>query len=144
MRKSIKIGNLSDIFDVAMKKMVEDNLSIQEIAENIDIDEELLEIFLNSKNNVINDLSRLLQFLRINTYYKDNYFRAYHITDDKTQLKITRIIKPRCSIYFDKSTQNFYKFSMVHKLHNKISNTRKQIIMSEMKGFLENYLRNIV
>lgn len=143
MRKSVKIANLSDIFDATMKRIVRHNLSIQEISENLDIDEELLEIFLNSKNNVINDLSRLLEFLKINTYYKENYFTAYKITDAGTQLKITRFIKPKCSIYFDRPTQKFYRFSMKYGKHNIISDTRKQLFMSEMKDFLEDYLRNI-
>ncbi len=142
-RKPVRIASLSDIFDATMKRMIRHNLSIQEIAENTDIDEELLEIFLNNENNVINDLSRLLEFLKINTYYKENYFTAYKIIDAGKQLKIARIIKPKCSIYFDKATQKFYRFYAKFGRHNIISETRKQVFMSEMKDYTENYLRTL-
>ncbi len=52
MRKLMLVGNFSDIFNVAMQRIADHNLSIREIAENTNIDEELLEIFLNNKNNV--------------------------------------------------------------------------------------------
>ena len=138
-----KLARISEIFNVVKNRIISHNLSIQEIAENSNVSEELLEIFLNNKNNVINDLSRLLEFLKINTYYKELSFKVYRITDAGTQLKVTRIIKPKSYIYFDKPTQNYYRFTLKHKRYNKISKAHKDLIMSEMKDFTENYLRNL-
>ena len=93
----VKSARISELFDAAKRRIVSHNLSIQEIAENSNVSEELIEILLNNKNNVINDLSRIIEFLKINTYYKELIFTPYKITDSGKQLKVTRIASCTCS-----------------------------------------------
>lgn len=139
----VKLAPLSEIMTTALQRIVDNNLSIQELSENSNVSEELLEILLNNKNNVTNDLSRLFEFLKINTYFKELVFKAYIITDDANQLKITRVIKPKCFMYFDRATQEYYRFSLKHKRHNTISRQHKYLIMNEMKEFTENYVKDL-
>lgn len=138
-----KLAKFNEVFNALKKRIISHNLSIKEIAENSNVSEELIELLFDDKNNVINDISRLIEFLNINVSYSERSFKVYRITDAGKQLKVTRIIKPKCSIYFDKPTQEFYRFEVKHKRHNKITKHLKALIMSEMKDFTEDYLRNI-
>jgi transcriptional regulator with XRE-family HTH domain len=138
-----KLAKFNEVFNALKRRIISHNLSIQEIAENSTVSEELIELLFDDKNNVINDISRLIEFLNVNVSYSERAFKVYIITDSGKQLKVTRIIKPRCSIYFDKPTQEFYRFEVKHKRHNKISRPLKQLIMSEMKEFTEDYIRKL-
>ncbi len=144
MRKKQPIiyPSLSEIFETAKLKIADHHLSIRELHENTDIPEELLAIFLDDSNEVINDLSRLFKFLKYRFSYNEMLFRTHLISYSKsrTQLKITRIIQPRCTVYYDKGTQKFYKFNMTIK-SNKASEMRKQILLNEIAEFVENFLR---
>lgn len=133
---------LSEIFKVAKLKIADHHLSIRELHENTDIPEELLAIFLDDSNEVVNDLSRLFKFLKFGFMFNELVFRHHLISYSKsrTQLKITRLIQPRCTVYYDKGTQEFYKFNMTIK-SNKASKMRKEILLNEMALFVENFLK---
>ena len=132
---------LTEIFNNVKNKIIKQNLTIEEVAVNSGVKQEMVEFFLNPNNNVVDDLSRLIDFTKTGLKQKDYIFKTYNIIEEGTQIKITRVIKPQCSVYFDKPTQDFYRFSLKYKKHNKISNIRKRLIMSEMKESLEEYLK---
>ena len=141
MRRS-KAIKFTEVFDLLKHRIVNNNLSIKEVADNSGVSEKLVEILLNPDSDVIDSISRLLTDFKINTYAKELTFRVYEVYGKENQFKVTRLIKPRCSIYFDKSTQKYYKFSVKYK-RDDVSETNKQLIMSEMKEFLENYVNKL-
>jgi len=132
--------NFAEVFDVLKHRIIDNNLSIQEVSENSDVSEELIELLMNPDSDVINSIDRLFTALKVNRYFKELKFEIYKLSGEGTQFKVTRIINPKCSIYFDKSTQEFYRFRVKYK-RDKLSIARKQLIMSEMKDFLENRLK---
>ena len=137
----MKYLNLTEVFNSVKNKLINKNLTIEEVAENTGVKQEVVEFLLDPNNNIIDDLSRIILFTKTGLEQRDYIFKTYTITEEDTQLKITRVIKPKCSIYFDKPTQEFYHFTAKYKKHNKLSNTRKMLIMSEMKDFLQDYLK---
>mgnify|MGYP000978711307 FL=1 len=136
-RKTLKRNTIADILEILKLKITDKKLTIQELAENTDLSQEMVEFYLNSE--AIEEFSRILEFMKIGLYYNHFIFNAYKIYDAGTQLKITRVIEPRCSVYFDRKTQGFYRFEMRFKRHFKLSDTRKQLILNEMKDFYEDY-----
>jgi len=135
------ISSLEDAFKSANKIVENNNLTIQEIAENINCDEELVEIFLNNDNDVSGALTRMFVFLNIRIKSKEFLFQSHKAYDNGTYVKIKRIINPQCSIYYDRTRQIFYDFSMKYK-REKITETRKNIIITEMSDFLEKHLNS--
>ena len=129
------------IFDDLKNRIIENNLTFEEVAENSGISVELLEILLNPDSDVVDSISRLFAFTKINLHSKRILLKIHTIAynKNKTQLRIKRVVEPKCSMFFDKATQEFYKFSMTNK-RLKISETHKQLLMSDMKGFLEKTL----
>ena len=133
--------NLSEIFDHAESLISKNNLTIRELSENANVPEDLISIFLDRQNNVVDDLSRLLEFLKIKMKFRQLKFSAYIIVGSGTKIKVTRVIKPYCSIVWDKTTKKFYRFTVRH--HSiKLSEKQKEIILLEMKSVLEEHLEN--
>lgn len=131
-------SNITDAFAEAKKVIQENNITIQEISENTNIDEQLVHIIFNEV--ITNDLSRVLDFLKIKLIIKPLKFKPYSIIDDKgTSIKIKRRIKPYCSMYYDKATGKYYNFNVKHK-SMKLSQKRKDIIIDEMDSVLKEYL----
>ena len=136
----MKRKNFAGVFEALKHRIIDNNLSIQEVSENSDVPEELIELLMNPDSDVINSIERLFTALKINIYMSELKFDIYKLFGEGNQYKIIRVINPKCSIYFDKSTQEFYKFRVKYKRNN-LSRVRKQLIMSEMKEFLESKLK---
>ena len=129
-------NNFSDIFDKLKLHIADSNLTLEEISENIGVSEELLAIFLDPDNEVIDSVSRLFRFMNISLYSRELEFKPYSMKQNGTQIRLIRRIKPYCSIYFDTATQEFYKFTMKYKKIY-LSDNHKMLIMSEMKDYLQ-------
>jgi len=137
-----KTTKFKQVFDLAKERIAEHNLTIDELHRNTEIPIELLRIILDDSTNVINDLSRLFEFLNIRVSALPKSFRPYIITDDEQQLKITRVIEPRCSMYYDKMDGKCYSFSYKKKrLKHEPSETK--VIQSEMKALINKHLNSI-
>jgi hypothetical protein len=136
----MKRKNFAGAFDILKHRIIDNNLSIEEVSENAEVSEELVELLMNPDSDVVNSIERLFKSLKVNLYIKELKFEIYKLRGEGNQFKVTRIINPKCSIYFDKSTQEFYRFREKYK-RDKLSRARKQLIMSEMKEFLENRLK---
>lgn len=128
-----------ECFDAVKIRIFDNKLTIQELAETIGTEEEILEILLNPNTQVIEILSKLILIMKIKLHYSEMNFKLYKIFDNKTQLKIIRTLQPFCSMYFDRATQEFYNFKLTHK-HYKISKTTKEIIVSEMAEAIKKHL----
>ena len=140
-RKSLKYITLANAFLLLKKRVIEENLTLEELSKNTGVSEDRLNFYLNSEMS--DEFSRLMDFMRIGLHAKVFKYFVYKIYDGGTQLKITRVIEPKCHIYFDRKTQNFYRFKLKYTRHNKITDDYKQLIMNEMKDYLEEYENNL-
>ena len=131
--------------DTSVKNLIEvfkaNNLSIQEIQENTGVEEPFLEMVFSNTDNFITKISRLFEFANIRITSRNMSFSAYKIFTDKEEpkLKVTRVIEPRCSMYYDRTSHDFYNFSMRLKNHN-VSDVRIEIYKEEMRDFVDSYL----
>lgn len=137
-----KTNTFKDVFDVAKNRIANNKLSLNELSENAIVPEELLRILFDNRNNIVNDISRLFEFLNIRVSATEKAFKVYRITDDGQQLKITRVIKPLCSMYYDKGDGKFYRFSYKIK-REKRDKSETDIIKTEIKELVINHLNNI-
>lgn len=133
-------STLQEVFNIVKKKIVEKNISIEELSLNVGCDEKLIEIFLNPDNDVISSLSRMMALTKVNLKYNNCDFNIYLTYDSGSEIKITRRIKPRCHIYFDMATQEFYDFGVKYK--KTFPYEYKDIYISEMAKHLKEYLEN--
>jgi hypothetical protein len=126
--------SLEDVFVSLKNKIAENKLSLKEVAANTQADEELIAIILDDSSQVVKTVSDLLNFMKFKIKSRELNFKVYKIRTYENQVKITRIIHPRCHIYFDKPTQKFFKFEMKYK-REKVSDTYKQLIINDMVEF---------
>lgn len=144
-RKTLKYLTLADAFLLLKNRVIEENLTLEELSKNTGVSEDRLNFYLNSEMS--DEFSRLMDFMRIGLHAKKFKYFVYKIYDGGTiggtQVKITRVIEPKCHIYFDRKTQSFYRFNLKYTRHNKITDDYKQLIMNEMKDYLEEYENNL-
>ena len=130
---------IEQLFEEVKQIAIDHNLSIEDIADNTDIEHQLLRIFFNESTDVIGSLSRLFKFTKISLFSSHRIFETYKIYDSGKQLKITRVIEPKCSMYYDKATAKFYKFAYKYKTKER-TETRSDILKSEIKQLTNSYL----
>tara|TARA_R110000823_G_scaffold204098_5_gene335157 strand:- start:706 stop:1131 length:426 start_codon:yes stop_codon:yes gene_type:complete len=131
-----------EIFDEAKIRIAENTLTLKELSTETGVDEGLLLILLDQNNDVVNGISRLMSFMKINLHSNHLKFSAHTLVDGNTQAKIVRTIEPRCSMYYDKATCTFFRFKLTKK-RNKITRHQKALIISDMKDFLEDSINKI-
>ena len=132
--------SIKEAFLEAKNVLTENNLTIQEVAENVDINEDLLNIIFNT--TLTDDMTRILDFLKVKILVKKNLFKTYRIVDSGSVIKIKRIIKPYCYMYYDRATDKYYDFNTNFKAI-KIPKQRKEIFISEMDSFNKDYLKTL-
>lgn len=137
MRKEQKENQ---IFGVIKKIILNNKISIEDIVENTNLDEETIKIFLNSE--VSTELTTLLDFLGIRIRFRNLAFKAYYITEEPTIIKITRVIKPYCSMYFDRTTGKYHRFKIKYK-KAKVSENKRELIIKEMDDAVREHLNNV-
>lgn len=129
-----------DLINQVKVRIAENNLTMKELSDNVPVDEELLRILLDDSNGIVQALSDLTSFMKIKiTGTRRNKFNTHRIVENGDQVKISRILHPRCSIIYDKVSKNFYKFKHKNK-EGRFSNHLKQLIINEMASEYEKYL----
>lgn len=134
-RKKLVIATLSEVMISAKENIIKANLSINEVALNANINEKLLAILLDNSNDVVNGLSRFLEFARVEIRHKKSKINQLYIkrASSKDELiRIHRTINPRCSIRYNQATDEMSDF----RSKNEIEPTEKQIIINEMYDFI--------
>lgn len=127
--------SLLEIIKTVKERIIENKLTLKEISKNIAHDEKLIAFVLNEENNVLKAISDTITFMKIRMKEEKMSFNTYLLfTDGGTQVKITRILHPKCHVYFDKPSQQFLNFEMKYKGQN-ISKAYKQLIINEMTEF---------
>lgn len=133
--------DFEQLFLEAKKKAIMHNLTVDDLSENAIVEPELLRILFDDSKDVVGSIDRLFKFLKIRFTTKHNIFDVYKLYDSGTQIKITRVIEPKCSMYYDRATANFYKFSYKIKTIER-SETTTDILKSEMKELIEKNISN--
>lgn len=137
MKKRYK--TLQEIFEEVKKVAVDNNLSIHDFQDNTGVDSQLLRIFFNDSTDVVASLSRVIEFSKLKLHSRKLKFKPYRITDQGEMIKVTRVVSPRCFMYYSKETAKFYQFEYSKRQLRK-SKTTEDIIKSEIKNLLERYL----
>lgn len=131
---------LEDAFKEAINRISEHNLSIEEIALNIDADPKLVHVLLTNPK-VVEAVSNILFFTAIRVKHRPLGFFPYTVFDSgKNIVKIRRNIKPVFRIYYSRATQEFYNFK--EKIDGSMSEEHKAIYLTEMMEALETYINN--
>lgn len=138
-----KYKTINDLFSELKQVAIDHNLSIDELAENTNSEPQLLRILFDESQDVIGTLSRLFEFHKIEVFSKHRIFKPYKIYDSGTQIKVTRVIEPRCSMYYDKESAKYFKFKYKFKT-KKRSETTTNIIKTEIKELVEKHLKGLV
>lgn len=131
------------IFEEAKQVAINNNLTIEEIQENAKVDPQLLRVFFDDSKDVIDSLDRMFKFLKVSFSSRLKIFEAYKMYDSGTQIKLSRVIEPKCSIYYDKPTSKFYKFSYRVKTIDR-SEFTTETLKSEMMDLIYKNLNNYV
>lgn len=102
----------------------------------------LLLLLANNISNLPEQIDRLFKFAKIEFEMLDKKaFTAYRITPSENRVRLTcyRTIEPRCSIRYDIPTDKYYNF----KSNNKMTEAKKNIIKSEMRLIIDDYVNNL-
>jgi hypothetical protein len=133
---------LIQIFEEIKKRFSKHNLTFEEIHLNTNIPVEMLQIYFSEDNTVIEDLSKIVNFSKINLHTHTKIFKAYKIYEQGNTIKITRIVEPKCSMYYSRATQDYYRFAFKKKRFKGNEMINKELIINEMDEKLEIYLKN--
>ena len=131
--------NFEEVFNELKQIMIDNNLSVEDLADNSGADPQLIRILFDESTDVVGSISRIFEFTNTKLFTKQLQFRMYHLTDSGTQIRVARLIKPKCSIYYDKANGNFYKFEYRFKTRQG-TETRTEIIKNEIKVLVDDYL----
>lgn len=124
-----------------LKMLISENeITLQDIEDNTGVEQEFLSLIFDD-NNILDRISRVFEFARIKVQTKNLEFKPYKVVTDGRQIKVSRSIEPKCSMYYDRATSNFYKFSM-EKKRSTVSEVRKNIFKADMAKTVESFLRN--
>ena len=135
-------SSLSFIFEVAKKRFKDENISLDEIIENTKVNRDLLEIIFSE--SIVDDISRIIQFANVKITLNNNWeLKTHKIFEDDKSIKINRLIEPKCHIYYDKESEQFYNFHIPYKQKSKIKDKHhKAILVKDMCLFLEKHLND--
>jgi hypothetical protein len=101
--------SLSAIFEEVKKRFRENNISINEICDNAKVSRDIVEILWSE--SLIDDISRIIQLAKVKITVSNAWdMKIYRVKESKDAIKVTRIIEPKCHIYYDKASTNFYNF----------------------------------
>lgn len=134
----IKSATLTDVFDAAKEKFIEKGLSMDEIAINTNVPEELLAILFDNSNNIVNDLSRVIEFSSVEMHFRLTDFDSYRFKaiEGGSKFRVWREIKPKCMIVYDNADGNLYNF----KSDVELSDEYRQIIINDFYDFCTKYI----
>ena len=131
--------NLQTIFNELEDFALKNNLSIDDFAENTGADPNLIRVLFDDTTDVVGSISRIFEFAKIKLHSTQHKFLRYKISDSGTQIRITRVIEPKCSIVYDKATAKYYQFKYKKAIKER-SKTMSNIIKSEIKELIDVYL----
>lgn len=134
-----KWKSFSDIVEQAKQVLADKNISFDEIQENTGVESEFSRILFDDATQTHQNVTKILDFLKVKFVSRKNVFYDHNITESGSQLRIRRTIKPKCTMYYDKGRDDFFKFryDLQTVFH---SETYTNIIKNEMKDLIYNYL----
>ncbi|MFK5981507.1 MAG: hypothetical protein QM499_01235 [Flavobacteriaceae bacterium] len=133
---------LIELFEDLKLLFAHNNLTFKEIHLNTNVPEELLQIYFGNEKNVVSDLSKLFEFSKTRLRSHQMNFVVYRFFDNQSQIKIVRIIEPKAYMYYDRATQNYYRFSFKRRTLDTNTEANKEMIINEMDEHLQDYLKN--
>ena len=142
MKKRATKVSLEEMFELVKIRIMEESLSIEEIAKHTGVDEKLIVAFLDENTDIVAGLSRIIAFMKFSMYPTKLLFNTYHISQGETQCKISRKIYPKCSITYDIPSDIFFNFKL-KSIKQGISKVNKALIISEMQEFYDEYCKKL-
>lgn len=132
---------LQQIFNELETFALENKLSVEDFAENTGADPNLIRALFDDTTDVVGSISRIFEFSKIKLHSTKLKFETYKIYDSGTQIRITRVVEPKCTIVYDRATAKYYQFKY-RKIAKERSKTMSEVIKSEIKELVDDYLQN--
>ncbi|QQV91452.1 hypothetical protein M1M25_gp021 [Tenacibaculum phage Gundel_1] len=124
------------------KTFGENNITLDEISKSTKIDKEFLLMLLNNEGQMVENISRLIQFANLRltlVKYKMKFHTTYHVSKDV--IMFCRIVEPKCNISYDKITGEFFNLNFKRKrIEKKLSTIEKQQVLADFKSFKETHI----
>lgn len=106
----------SDAIELARERMVEHNLTFEEIERSCGVEAEFCRILFDGATMTADNISKLFAFLRISIKSKKTKsFTMYLINNFDHVIRVRRKYAPQCTMYYDRIQGEFYKFSYKRK-----------------------------
>ena len=136
-RKSWK--SFSTVVDEAKQILADKNVTFQEIEDNTGVDAEFARILFDDSTRAHQNITAIFDFLHIRFISKRLLFAPYSIFEKGNQIRIRRVIKPKCTLYYDRQKDEFFKFSYDLKNEHR-SKLYTDITKNDMKDMVYSYL----
>lgn len=127
-----------DIFTV----FAENRLSLDEIAKTYDVDIQFLKALLNEDRLIIRNISKLIESSNIRLSYRRYAFKPYSHKETDNQIKITRNVKPFCSIVYDKKHNEWHSLKPKNKDEH-IGHNKQYLLLDDFKQYKKNFIDKI-
>ncbi len=107
--RRVKQQSFYNVFEEVKSRFQKNNISIQEICDNARVSREFVELLWTE--NIISDISRIIELSRVRITLTTSWdMNVYRVRKNKNTIKVSRTISPKCHIYYDINTGNFYNF----------------------------------
>lgn len=127
-----------DIFTV----FAENRLSLDEISKTYNIDIQFLKALLNNDKLIIRNISKLIESSNIKLSYRRYAFNPFSHRERDSYIKITRKIKPFCSIIYDKKENEWHSLKPKNK-NEPIGHNKKYLLLDDFKNYKKNTIDRI-
>lgn len=138
--KTIFKVRFCDVVELAKERIVEENLTFDEIEKSIGVDAEFCRVLFDERTSTADNISRLMEFLKINMKPNKIFFKMYSVRRVENIIKVRRRYSPECTMYYDRDKDVFYKFSF--KLKVRQGKTYTDILKNEMRDAVFKHMEN--
>lgn len=131
--------NFEDVIKEVFTVFSENRITLDEISKTYDIDVQFLKALLNEDRLIISNITRLLEASNVRLKTRKYPFKGYSYRNRDTYIKITRNIKPRCSIVYDKINKEWHSLIPKNK-DEKIGHNKKYMLLDDFKKFKKTFI----
>lgn len=127
------------VFKILKQAIIDSKITITELSDTIDVDNDVLNLIFNNETEVITAISKLLELSKIDIFYYKKVWRLYKIKRTNYGFTIKRIVAPYFTVKYDVSTCEFYNFKY-KKQQTKQSEYTKKVLMNEVRVLINKLL----
>ncbi len=129
------------VMEEAKKVMAEHNLSLDEVEQNTGVEQDFIRILFDPTTRTSENISKIFEFLKIRLFTQNLLFTPYNVLSRGNIYRISRVIHPKCTMFYDRKTDTFYKFKYKLKTQTH-SEVYTDIIKNEMRQCVYQHILN--